>query len=390
MMVNLLTNKPVPPPAIQFTGGEPTVREDLPEIIKMAYNMGFVHTQISSNGIKMAEDVEYYQTLKIAKLSTVYLQFDGVTPEPFIRLRGFDLFDIKKRAIQNLSEAGFKSIVLVPVLIKGANDDQVGDIIRFAIDHKDCIRGVNFQPVAFTGRINRNERDSMRITIPDLMRLAEDQTDGLVKRKNWYPVSITVPLCQFLSNVKDEKFVDLSPHQNCGMGTYLFIDGEKVTPITDHLDIEGLLKSIISANSRLEEGKTTRARLTAFLGILKNIRFRQLHQFITALIYNSDYHSLDRLHHSMILISSMHFMDSYNFDLERVQRCVIHYPVPDGRIIPFCTMNTLHRREIENKFAMPLIKSTFTPPYDVDALTKKINGVCDLGARARRYIENSP
>ena len=109
-MVNLLTNKPVPPPAIQFTGGAPTVREDLPEIIKMAYDMGYVHTQVSSNGIKMAEDAEYCHTLKKAMLSTVYLQFDGVTPEPHIHARGFDLFNIKKRAIRNLSEAGFKSI----------------------------------------------------------------------------------------------------------------------------------------------------------------------------------------------------------------------------------------------------------------------------------------
>ena len=374
MMVNLLSSKPVPPPAVQFTGGEPTVREDLPEIIRMAYDLGFVHTQVSSNGIRMAEDADYCRTLKKAKLSTVYLQFDGVTPQPYIQARGFDLFDIKKRAIRNLSEAGFKSIVLVPVLMKGVNDDQIGDIIRFAVDHRDCIRAVNFQPVAFTGRIDRDERDRMRITIPDLMRLAEVQTDGLINRNSWYPVSITVPLCQFLSKVKAEKFVDLSPHQHCGMGTYLFIDGEKVTPITDHLNVEGLLDSIVSADSRLGEGRTIRSRLTAVSGILRNIRFRQLHKFITALIYNSDYHSLDRMHHSMILISSMHFMDLYNFDLDRVKRCVIHYPVPDGRIIPFCAMNNFHRREIERKFAFPLRESLTTPRYDVDALTKKIKG----------------
>jgi hypothetical protein len=231
----------------------------------------------------------------------------------------------------------------------------------------------------------------MRITIPDLMRLAEDQTNGLIKRNDWYPVSIIVPLCQFLSNVKAEKFVDLSPHQHCGMGTYLFVDGKKVTPIKDHLDIEGLLKSITSANLRLGEGRTTRARLTAVSGILKNVRFRQLHKFITALIYDSDYHSLDRLHHSMILISSMHFMDPYNFDLERVQRCVIHYPIPDGRIIPFCAMNNLHRQEIEKKFARPLKESTITLQYDVDVLTKKIKGECDLGALTRaRKLKNNP
>jgi uncharacterized radical SAM superfamily Fe-S cluster-containing enzyme len=358
MMVNLLKNKPVPPPAIQFTGGEPTVRDDLPELIKMAMDMGFVHSQVSSNGLKMAESVEYCHTLKKAELSTVYLQFDGVTSEPYIRARGLDLLDVKLRAISNLREAGFMSIVLVPVLMKGVNDDQVGDIIRFAIDHKDCVRCVNFQPVSITGRIKKEERESMRITIPDLIQLAEEQTGGLIKRNDWYPVSATGPFCQFLSNAKEEKFVDLSPHPHCGVGAYLFIDGEKVTPLSDHLNIEDLLKSVEAANLRLEQGKTVRARLTAVSWILRNIKFRQLYNFISLLIYKSDYHSLDRLHHRMILISSMHFMDTYNFDLERVQRCVIHYAVPDGRIIPFCTMNNFHREEIEKKFSKPIKETT--------------------------------
>ncbi|MCE7698702.1 MAG: radical SAM protein, partial [Methanobacterium paludis] len=47
------------------------------------------------------------------------------------------------------------------------------------------------------------------------------------------------------------------------------------------------------------------------------------------------------------------FMDPWNFDQDRVRRCVIHYAVPDGRIIPFCSMNTIYRNEIEKKFAVP-------------------------------------
>jgi len=378
MLVNLYNNKPVFPPAIQFSGGEPTVREDLPELIKMAYDMGFVHTQVASNGIKMAEDVEYCRTLKKAMLSTVYLQFDGVTPKPYLTARGVDLLDIKKRAIANLYKAGFRSIVLVPVLINGVNDDQVGDIIQFAIDNKHCVRGVNFQPVAIMGRINKEKRKEMRITIPEVMQLADEQTRGLVKMSDWYSIPITVPLSQFLGNVKNEKFVDLSPHPHCGMGTYLFIDGEKVTPISDHLDIEKLFKSLNTANSQLEQGKTTRARLIAVSGILRNIRFKELRKFIRALVYKSDYTSLNHLHHSMILISSMHFQDPYNFDLERVQRCVIHYAIPDGRLIPFCAMNNLHRQGIEDKFAKPLNESNKTPLYDVAALTKRIREESDF------------
>jgi uncharacterized radical SAM superfamily Fe-S cluster-containing enzyme len=49
-------------------------------------------------------------------------------------------------------------------------------------------------------------------------------------------------------------------------------------------------------------------------------------------------------------------MDAWNFDHDRVKKCVIHYAVPDGRIIPFCAMNSLYRQEIENKFSKPLKK----------------------------------
>jgi len=372
MMENLLTNDPVPPPAIQFSGGEPTVREDLPELIEAAMEMGFIHSQVSTNGIRMAQDPDYCWALKNVRLSTVYLQFDGVTPEPYMKTRGADLLDIKMQAIRNLRAADFRSIVLVPVLVKGVNDHQVGDIIRFAIENRDCIRSVNFQPVAFTGRIDRRQREQMRITIPELMRLAEEQTDGMIGRDEWYPVSSTVPLCQFLTSAKDEKFVDLSPHQHCGMGAYLFIDGDEVTPLSELMNIEGFLDSLRAANEQLLQGRTYRARMTAVSGLLRNVRFRMLKNFISALIYRSDYHSLDRLHHSMVLISAMHFMDAYNFDLDRVRRCVVHYAVPDGRIIPFCAMNTLHRRSIEREHARPLEPEEITPLFDVEGLREQL------------------
>ena len=185
-------------------------------------------------------------------------------------------------------------------------------------------------------------------------------------------MSSTVPMCQFLTKVKGEKFVDLSPHQHCGMGAYLFIEDDRVTPLREYLNIQGFIDSLRSANKRLDRGRGSRARLAAVTGILRNVRFRMLRNFMSALIYRSDYHSLDRLHHNMLLISSMHFLDPYNFDLDRARRCVIHYAVPDGRLIPFCTMNTLHRPKIEMENSRTLRQDELTPLYDVEALTRKL------------------
>jgi uncharacterized radical SAM superfamily Fe-S cluster-containing enzyme len=52
----------------------------------------------------------------------------------------------------------------------------------------------------------------------------------------------------------------------------------------------------------------------------------------------------------------MHFMDAYNYDVERVKRCAIHYAVPGGLIIPFCAYNSgpNYRDAIEKKYSIPL------------------------------------
>jgi len=369
---NLRSNRPVPPPGLQFSGGEPTVREDLPELVKMAKEMGFEHIEINSNGIKMAESVDYCKMLKKAGTSTVYLQFDGVTAEPYKVARGFDLLPIKKKALANLKEAGFHSVVLVPVLVGGVNTDQVGDIIRFAIENRDVVRCVNFQPVAITGRINTKERANMRVTIPDLMHYAEEQTDGLIKMKDWFPVSTPVPFTRFIGHLKNKEYIDFSTHPHCGMATYLVMEDDKVEPLTKYLNVEGLMKSIKSANDKFESGKTTTATASAVTGAIKNVKMGTFRKFLLPVLRNGSYESLSKLHHNMLMIGSMHFMDPYNFDLDRVQRCVVHYATPDGKITPFCTMNALHRASVEKKFARPLNAKTNTPLYDVDALNKKI------------------
>ena len=375
MLKNLMANDPVAPPALQFSGGEPTVRDDLPDLVRMAREMGFFHIEVNSNGIRMAESVDYCRDLKNAGVSTVYLQFDCVTAEPYIIARGHNLLPIKLKALENLKEAGFRSVVLVPVLVGGVNDDQVGDIIRFAIEHNDVVRCVNFQPVAFTGRINKEDREKMRITIPDLMRLAEEQTDGLIKRSDWYPVPSVVPLVEFISNLKNRNYVNFTAHPHCGMATYLIVEDNEAKPITQYFDVDGFIEALETANKRLKKGHKTMAKMTMASATLKKIDMGMLRKYILPVITHGDYESLSELHHKVIMIGSMHFMDPYNFDLERVSRCVIHYATPDGRIIPFCTMNTLHRKNVEKKFAQPLDASKLTPLADIDELMGKKEAV---------------
>jgi len=95
-MMQLLTReKPVRNWAIQFSGGEPTVRDDLPAIIRMARDLNFIQIQIATNGIRLANSVEYCRELMGAGLHTVYLQFNGMTPEPYHHIRGFNALPTK-------------------------------------------------------------------------------------------------------------------------------------------------------------------------------------------------------------------------------------------------------------------------------------------------------
>ncbi len=372
MLKNLRANRPVPPAALQFSGGEPTVREDLPELVRAAKELGFHHVEVNSNGIKMAESVEYCRELKSAGVSTIYLQFDGVTPGPYIAARGFDLLPIKVRALENLKEAGFRSVVLVPVLVRGINDDQVGDLVQFAVKHQEIVRGVNFQPVSITGRINRAERERMRITIPELMRLMEEQTGGLIRQDDWYPVPTVIPFSRFIGLLKDKRYLDFSCHPHCGMATYLVAEGGKVAPITRYLNVDGFLNAIERASKMAEEGHRTRAKMSIGAAAVRHIDLGMLRKYLLPVMWRGNYESLSDLHHRMILVGAMHFMDPYNFDLERVNRCIIHYATPDGRIIPFCSMNTIHRGSVERRFAQPLDRSRVTPLYDVESLRKRI------------------
>ncbi|UCE29279.1 MAG: radical SAM protein, partial [Candidatus Bathyarchaeota archaeon] len=216
MLENFRQNRPVPAPALQFSGGEPTIRKDLFELIGIAKELGFEHVEINTNGLRLAQSVEYCRGLKEAGISTVYLQFDGLTSDVYEFTRGSNLLDKKMKAIENCRKAGIVSIVLVVTLVKGVNDHQLGDIIRFAAENFDIIRCVNVQPVSLCGRLPEKERAKMRITIPDFMKLVEEQTEGKIKASDFYPVPIVVPISKAIGALKDKRYVEFTAHPHCG------------------------------------------------------------------------------------------------------------------------------------------------------------------------------
>lgn len=369
MMQNLRNERPAPCPAIQFSGGEPTVRDDLPQLLSIARQMGFAQIQIATNGLRLASSPDFCKSLVHNGLSTVYLQFDGVTPEPYKIVRGRDLLPVKQKAIENLRIAGQTSVVLVPTLAKGVNDDQVGDIVRFASDKLDIVKGVNFQPVSFSGRIDQRERASKRLTIPDFLGLLEDQTDNEITRDDFYPIPFVAPISQLIAAETGWPQPTFTVHPCCGAATYTYRFNGGLIPITRFLDVEGLLEKIRkevggfdgSSIGKLKMKGMILKDLPKFIDETRVPRDLNITRTLLSVFVNGTRESLTEFHNRTLFLGVMHFQDAYNMDLERLQRCGVHYATPDGRIIPFCSYNTIHRKTIEKRFSNPKKISMHVP-----------------------------
>jgi 7,8-dihydro-6-hydroxymethylpterin dimethyltransferase len=355
MMQVLRDIKPVPAPAVQFSGGEPTMREDLLEIIKKAKEMNFRLLQMATNGIKIAQDPGYARQLRDAGLNVVYLHFDGVTQKTN------PLLKINEKAIENLKTAGL-GVVLVPTIIRGKNDNEVGDIIRFAAKNISAIRGVNFQPIAFTGAATDDDVKKLRITIPDLLDGIEEQLQGVLKKDDFYPVPCVLPISDFVEALTGKPQIRFTAHPHCGAATYVFVQSDgSLVPVNRMVDVDKFFESITEMAEKLRKGGTIN-KYTTMLGGVKSMHgsmkkgvkgANEFWRLIGKSLIGLNYDAVREFHWNALFIGTMHFMDRYNYDLDRVQRCCIHYTTPDGKLIPFCTYNSgpVYREQVWKKYA---------------------------------------
>ena len=147
----------------------------------------------------------------------MYLQFDGVTDDIYMKTRGEALFDLKMKCIENCREAGMK-IVFVPTIVKGLNDHQLGDILQVAIDNVDTVSGISFQPVAFTGRIAKKELEAKRFTLADLAHCLSEQTGLFDTYNDWFPLSMVVPFSRLIAAVEHRGVPTISAHTQLLVG----------------------------------------------------------------------------------------------------------------------------------------------------------------------------
>jgi uncharacterized radical SAM superfamily Fe-S cluster-containing enzyme len=302
---------------IQLSGGEPALRDDLPDIIRLGRDLGFTFFQLNTNGLRLARDGAYLKQLTEAGLSTVFLQFDGTRGEVHRQLRGRDLLAQKLAVIDRCADLNL-GVVLVPTLVPGINTDDIGNLIQLALDHFPAVRGVHFQPVSYFGRYPQAPRDADRITIPEVIRAIEVQTTGRIKNASFKPSNAENARCSFHGN-----FVVMP-------------DGE-LKPLTQRA------KSSCCQPSDAAQGSIKAREFVAQHWAAPEARIELLPLAPQANAPQSSLGGWDtflsRAKTHVFCISGMAFQDAWNLDLERLRECYIHNISPDGRLIPFCAYN---------------------------------------------------
>lgn len=355
--------RPLPCTAIQFSGGEPTIHPDFLRILSKGREMGFSHIQVATNGLKLA-DLDFARRARDAGLHTIYLQFDGIGDEPHRQTRNYPGIWAKKLAtIDNCRQLDIK-ICLVPTILKGVNDEQVAEIFRFAVENIDVISGISYQPVSFSGRIDPEQVAKYRYTLGDL---ANDiaAVSGANPLSDMYPLSIVVPLSQILEAMTGKPKIRPTCHPDCAFGTYFFVSQEgKAYPFPQVIDVEGMFTEMTRLAGRINRrGRANWLDKMRLLRLFKrhfrpeaapdDLDLKRFMRSIQGMVDKSvGRGDAQKLNYKTLLCAGMHFQDRFNYDVERVKRCVILYSTHAG-LFPFCTYNCgpEYRSVVERSFA---------------------------------------
>lgn len=285
-------------PLLQFSGGEPTLRDDLPELIRFAKEAGCSYVQLNTNGIRLAQEPAYAKALAEAGLDIVFLQFDGTEDAIFEPLRGKPLLQLKERAIDICAALNI-GVTLVPTVVPGVNDHNLGELVRYAAARVPAVRGIHFQPVSYFGRYPDIPVAQQRYTLDQLMADIGDQTG--IGTDHFLPSRCDHPLCGFHSS---------------------FL----VSP-------DGLLRPLLSA-AHAPQKRSSAGENREY--VARHWCSPPQKAVPRAFSEEMDFDTfLYQIRHRSLTLSAMAFQDAQNLSIERLHRCSLHV-YSEGNIKPFC------------------------------------------------------
>jgi len=362
LLDDAITIKPRRQMTVQFSGGEPTISPIFLDAVRYARKIGYFSVQAATNGIRFAQDADFARQAHEAGMRIAYLQFDGVSEEANAHRRVGNLFDVKLRAIENLHAAGI-DVCLVVTIVNTVNDDQVGPIVKFALQNCDKVSFVSFQPVSFTGRdeeITDAERYAKRYTLSHLAEDMRRQTGVTEPLRDWFPLSASSAMSRVTDLLKgpgaEWGSLSCGCHPDCGVGMGFMVSKKTKAwaPLSEFVNVERVLEDarVIADSSR---GRALTVLQTA-LSLLRNYDptkapagFR-----LVDLLHKFDKQSGGQLGGKLgardnanrkgdewllMFVAGMWFQDLWTYDFRRTEMCIIPYATQMGEI-SFCAYNT--------------------------------------------------
>ncbi len=372
LLDNAISIKPKRQMSVQFSGGEPTLSPYFLDAVRYSRKVGYTSVQAATNGIEFAKSPEFCKQAAEAGLRYVYLQFDGIGNAANAHRKVGNLFDVKLRAIENLYANGV-DIVPVTTIVNGINNEQVGRIIKFALDNPRIISFCSFQPVSFTGRdeaVTDERRAAQRYTLSHLAHDVKNQTGLGEPARDWFPLSFMSTFSNWADHVHgpgaDWGQLSCGCHPNCGVGMGIMVDKitKEAAPVTAFLHADQLAKDVAKVTDA-GRGKFLSA-LGMALAVMRNYDpfattthftiFSLLKKFdksfgvskkaqsggygkVTSDRTLEDVEKRRQDRWNILFVAGMWFQDLFNYDFRRTEQCIIPYATQEGEI-SFCAYNT--------------------------------------------------
>jgi uncharacterized radical SAM superfamily Fe-S cluster-containing enzyme len=305
---------------VQLSGGEPTLHPDLPRMIEACFARGVRRVYVNTNGVRLARDQAFADCLARCNADgdrlQLYLQLDGFHERTGNLVRGKrGLPAIKRQAVENALARGLY-VLPVMTVTPGVNLGEIGDVVRFALEHHPRINTVMLQPAFYAGRYD-NERVWDRVTTGEVIAEVVRQTGGLFAADDFGPLPCS--------------------HPNCFALAVALVRSGTAQPISRYFprfetwQEPALAARIVRFADRMPQNLLDLLAEDAIVDDLLDL-----------LASGDD--SIDwRDYRSFFLVAIKPFMDAHTYDQDRVDRCCVHVVDRSGAPVSLCEYNAIRR-----------------------------------------------
>jgi len=310
---------------LQLSGGEPTLHPQFFELLAWLHSHpGIDYVLLNTNGVRIANDNAFLaslgKTFRAGKFQ-LYLQFDGVQEAAQRALRGGDLREMRKRAIERCGTLNIP--ITLAMTVTPENLPHLWDTVEFGLGF-DHVRGVSFQPMFGSGRVAGS---------------ATSNQSPVTSHQSPHLNTADVILALVAQSASRLRFDDFTPlpcgDPNCATIGYLLKIGGQTRSISDFVDFRQVQDFLRDKVRYTPEDLARCGCESEPLGeLLHELETGMKGGAAAAQFKTPD--SASKLGAAAFRLFIKPFMDAWTWDEDRIDRCCTHVIRPDGKLDSFC------------------------------------------------------